>query len=111
MSQIVFILSVIIIVIVIIIIIIMITIIITGLKIKKIPRSPFGNQLAKNSHQMPIFSGQFQAVKMRRQPALLPATLRFSPAVNCWRKAKNSGLKKSCQVENRIEKEFVFIIP
>ena len=47
---------------------------------------------------------------MRQRPALSPATLRFSPAVNCWRKAKNRVLKKSCKVENRIEKEIVFIM-
>ena len=47
---------------------------------------------------------------MRRQPALSPAALRFSPAVNCWRTAKNRGLKKHCNVENRIEKEIVFIM-
>ena len=35
-----------------------------------------------------------RVVKMRRRPALSPATLRFSPAVNCWRKGKNRGLKK-----------------
>ena len=48
---------------------------------------------------------------MHRLPALSPATLRFLPAVNCWRKAKNRGLEKSCKVENRIEKEIVFIMP
>ena len=53
----------------------------------------------------------YRVVKMRRRPALSPATLRFSPAVNCWRKAKNRVLKKSCKVENRIEKEIVFIMP
>ena len=47
---------------------------------------------------------------MHRRPALLPATLRFSPAVNCWRKGKNRGLKKSCKVENRMEKEIVSIM-
>ena len=31
----------------------------TGLKIKKILRSPFGDQLMKFSHQMQIFSRQF----------------------------------------------------
>ena len=45
---------------------------------------------------------------MRRQLVLSPATLRFSLAVNCWRKAKNRGLKKSCKVENRIEKKLFF---
>ena len=45
-----------------------------------------------------------RVVKMPRRLALLAATLRFSPAVNCWRKGKNRGLKKSHKVENRIEK-------
>ena len=39
-----------------------------------------------------------------------PATLTFSPAVNCWRKGKNKGLKKRCKVEDRIEKEIVLIL-
>ena len=52
-----------------------------------------------------------RVVKIRRRPVLSLATLRFSPAVNCWRKAKSRGLKKSCKVENRIEKEIVFIMP
>ena len=32
---------------------------ITGLGIKKIPKSPFGDQLEKNSRQMQSFSRQF----------------------------------------------------
>ena len=46
---------------------------------------------------------------MCQRPGLLPATLRFSLAVNCWTKAKNRGLKKSCKAENRIEKECFLI--
>ena len=42
------------------------------------------------------------------QNALLPATLRFSQAVNCWRKEQKQILKKM-QIEK--EKEVVLIMP
>ena len=35
----------------------------SGLEIKKILRSPFGDQLEKYSHQMQIFSRQFESCK------------------------------------------------
>ena len=67
--------------------------------------------LSGYSEKSDIREAYCRVVKMRRRPALSPAILRFSPAVNCWRKAKNRGLKKSCKVENRIEKEIFSIMP
>ena len=57
------------------------------------------------------FGGETQGCQNAPRPALLPATLYFSPAVNCWRKVKKWTIKKNCKVENRIEKEIVFIMP
>ena len=39
------------------------------------------------------FGGE-TVVEMRPRLALSLATLKFSPAVNCWRKVKNGRLKK-----------------
>ena len=57
------------------------------------------------------FGGETQGCQNAPRPALLPATLYFSPAVNCWRKVKKWTIKKNCKVENRTEKEIVFIMP
>ena len=43
----------------------------SALEIKKILRSPFGDQLEKNSRQMQIFSRQFVNDAAHSQPGLL----------------------------------------